>query len=133
MNPLALLRTRVRALAQREAAAAAAEVRTELTALRAEFTTKLDDLTPRLTHLTETLDWLNGEHRRIAPQLAAVESRLATVEHPLPRPTPSTDPTVTAMTTLVAEIREEHSRIRARLSLISRYEERLSRLEIASD
>ncbi|GAA3024642.1 hypothetical protein [Actinokineospora globicatena] len=129
MNPIDRIRHRVRALARREAAAAAAEVRTDLDLLRTELTPKLDDLTHSVTRLTESLDWLGSEHRRIAPQVAAVESRLATVEHPIPGVRTSDDPTVNAMAALVGEIREEHARVRARLSLISRYEERLSRLE----
>ncbi|MBM7771257.1 prefoldin subunit 5 [Actinokineospora baliensis] len=125
MNPLSPLWRRVYDAARTEAAAVGTEVEGEITALRADLTPKLDDLSRQLEQLQDSVNWLNSEHRRIAAQVAALEPRVATLEHHTTRPTTTDAP----MAGLVEEIREEHARIRTRLSLVARYEERLSRLE----
>ncbi|WP_156893280.1 hypothetical protein [Actinokineospora enzanensis] len=133
------LRPRLEAIAREQVApiaerseAAAARLHSDLDSLRGELRAEVSSLGRRLDDLDSTVEWLNGEHRRIAPQLAAVESRLAEVEHRLGRTgcvegvAPDELGHVTA---LVDEIRSEHARVRTRLSLVARYEERLTRLE----
>ncbi|GAA2989224.1 hypothetical protein [Actinokineospora diospyrosa] len=126
MNPLAPLWRRVYAVARTEATAVGTEASREIEQLRTELTPKLDELSRQLTELTDAVNWLNSEHRRIAAQTAAIEPRLAEVEHVRPAVPVGSD---NAVAGLVEEIREEHARIRTRLSLVARYEERLTRLE----
>ncbi|WP_051385974.1 hypothetical protein [Actinokineospora inagensis] len=136
------LRPRIELIAQEHAtpaavAAARAHSRVdalvdELGALRAELTPEIDDLGRRVDELESTVDWLNGEHRRIAPQLAAVEARLAELERRPPAVEGAvSEDEIGSVAALVEEIRVEHARVRTRLGLVARYEERITRLEDA--
>lgn len=69
------------------------------------------------------------EVRRMAPQLAAAEARLAELTELVTRARPVGDEEGAEAVRLIDEIRKEHRRIRARMTAISWYEERLRRLE----
>jgi len=70
-----------------------------------------------------------SEVRRMAPQLAAVEERLAGIGDLLDHPGPASDGERAEAIGLIAEIRQEHTRIRARMTAISWYEDRLRQTE----
>jgi hypothetical protein len=98
------------------------DLRTADAAARAE----LDQLGGRVA-------WTENEMRRMGTHLAAVDERLAGVERsPAPARQGEADEHGEART-LVDEVREEHARIRARLTAIACYEERIGRLEAALD
>ena len=88
----------------------------------------------RLAHLERRMDevqresaWAANELARIAPQVAAFETRLEQKAHPEVLTGELAD--LPEARSLVEVIREEHARVRARLALVSAYEERLRRLE----
>jgi predicted nucleic acid-binding Zn-ribbon protein len=85
-----------------------------------------------LDQLGGRVAWTENEMRRMSAHLAAVDERLAGVERPVTAGQPGETEHHEARA-LVDEIREEHARIRARLTAIARYEERLGRLEAAID
>jgi predicted nucleic acid-binding Zn-ribbon protein len=85
-----------------------------------------------LDQLGGRVAWTENEMRRMSAHLAAVDERLAGVERPV-TPGQSGETEDHEARTLVDEIREEHARIRARLTAIARYEERIGRLEAAID
>lgn len=70
-----------------------------------------------------------SEVRRMAPQLAAVEERLAGIGDLLDHPEPAGDGERAEAIGLIDEIRQEHTRIRARMTAISWYEDRLRQTE----
>jgi hypothetical protein len=75
------------------------------------------------------------ERERRDSQFGAIEERLADLEQRLrdARPhvggTPPDDEALAQASTLVDDVRTEHARIRARMQIISAYEERLRRVE----
>lgn len=70
------------------------------------------------------------EVARIAPQLAALETKVERLRLALETPVETPDPAaLTEARGLVEIIQEEHRRIRVRLSALTQYEERLRRLE----
>ncbi|GLZ40666.1 hypothetical protein [Actinokineospora sp. NBRC 105648] len=145
------LRPRIEAIARDQAAPAlvAANRRADRTdraidEVRGELVGRIAELEGRLGEVGAALAWLDGEHRRIAPQLAALESRVAELEHAAAAVEPDAvvepvsaaavlEPDTASVAALVEEIRVEHARVRARLGLVSRYEERITRLERAQD
>jgi len=103
----------------------------ELDRLHADLTGLIAELRREVERATKDLDghvkWLYDEQRRLAPHLAALETRIAAFERP---------GTVARLAERLEyapdeaeEVRAEHARIRARLAAISKYEERLARLE----
>lgn len=79
----------------------------------------VDAINTRLDELWGHIDWLYGENRRMAPHVAAQDSRIAKLE----------DPGATEPEAELASVEAEHARVRARLDAIARYEERIARLE----
>ncbi|SDC75978.1 hypothetical protein [Actinokineospora iranica] len=148
------LRPRIEAIAREQIAPVAHdagrrndELAHELTALRDtvrdDLMGRVEALDHRLGEVGAAVDWLGNEQRRMAPQLAALESRLAELEHRAGRAIPSMDADppelgsgldsgLDSVLSLVEEIRMEHARVRARLGLVARYEERIARLEDAA-
>lgn len=84
----------------------------------------------QLREVDERARWTAGEVARIAPDIAALEVRLATLQEQLSDDRLEAAPESEARTAL-AGIRAEHERVRVRLQAVSQYEERLRRLEEA--
>ncbi|UQS21989.1 hypothetical protein L1857_03690 [Amycolatopsis thermalba] len=95
----------------------------ELDGLRGELRELRDGVTGRCDELAGHHRWHDDELRRLAAHVAGLDSRLAGLERP------ATDGS--APVSAVEEVRAEHARVRARLSAVARYEERLARLEEA--
>ena len=92
----------------------------------------LDAIRQQLREVDERSAWTANEMERLAPHVAALEQRLAAVQRALDDASLTADPP-TADRTVLDEIRSEHERVRARLQVVSQYEERLRRLEHARD
>jgi hypothetical protein len=110
---------------QTEVARVAEDVRRELAELRNEFA--------GMQPLAERMVWADSVMTRLGPHVAAVDERVAVLERAR-SDEQTTDPAVregdpAEVRTLVDEVRAEHARIRARLGVISKYEERIARLE----
>ena len=86
-----------------------------------------DEITRRLNRQHERIAELERELARLTPQVAALEERL---ESPVTEPGPMPRAGVVQdIGDLLAQIRAEHARVRARISAAARYEERLRQLE----
>jgi hypothetical protein len=81
----------------------------------------------RLDTVERQADWSANELARLAPQVAALETRVEQKARPTVLTGELQD--LPEARSLVEVVREEHARVRARLSLVSAYEERLRRLE----
>ena len=98
---------------------------------RAESSTRsARELEKRIAELERT-DAIRGTFaERLATQLAAVEERLGGLDERLADGTFVADDAGQAQARdLVAEVRREHAQVRARLQVVSAYEERIRRLE----
>ncbi|MEV6897847.1 hypothetical protein [Amycolatopsis sp. NPDC051372] len=105
-------------------------LRPELDALRSsidDLRKEVERVDMRCNDLDGHVKWLYDEQRRLAPHLAALDSRVAAFERPgaAGRLTDRLEYSADE----AEEVRAEHARIRARLSAISKYEERLARVE----
>jgi hypothetical protein len=123
---------RVEAVADRHARRVARQSREELGALRAELRAEIAPLreaVDRLSCLVGQVDQTANEVRRMVPHVAALDQRVAGLE----RPQVADAADCAEGRALVAEIRSEHARGRARLSAVARYEEPIARLERAPD
>ena len=69
------------------------------------------------------------EYAAVAHQIAAFEQRLTDLE--AAQVEPGDDPARAEARSIVAEVRAEHARVRARLTMLGAYEERLRRIEPA--
>ncbi len=121
---------RVEAVAERHATRVARQLRGELGELRTELRgelTGLREAVDRLAAVAARIDWTENEVKRIGPHLAAVDQRVAGLE----RPEPVAEADSAEGRTLVDEIRSEHARVRARLSAVSSYEQRIAKVEQA--
>ena len=99
----------------------------EVRRLRGDTDRRLDELDRRLGAVERQADWSANELARLAPQVAALETRVEQKARPTVLAGGLEDlPEARALVDLV---REEHARVRARLSMVSAYEERLRRLE----
>jgi|SRR3954452_22114060 hypothetical protein len=85
---------------------------------------RLAELEHRVDGVDERSSWSANE---LAPQAAAFEARLEQAARPIVLTGALDD--LPEVRTLVETVREEHARVRARLALVSAYEERLRRLE----
>ncbi|MEU4254113.1 hypothetical protein AB0F15_42650 [Amycolatopsis sp. NPDC026612] len=95
--------------------------------LNAEIAALRQDVERATQELDGHVKWLYDEQRRLAPHLAALEARVAAVERPGSAARPAER--LEYSPDEADEVRAEHARIRARLAAISKYEERLARLE----
>ncbi|HEV7189334.1 MAG TPA: hypothetical protein VGN28_15690 [Blastococcus sp.] len=128
-----------RRLSARTNEAVAWRVAEQVDPLRAELhdlVRRLDEmhLEKRLAELERRLDtveresaWTANELARLNPQVSAFETRLEKQARPEILTGALED--LPEARNLVEVIREEHARVRARLALVSAYEERLRRLE----
>lgn len=88
----------------------------------------------RLAAVEQQLGSLTTVYQVLEHQMASLEVRMDQLERAVVDDTPdSTDAERAEARGLVAEIREEHRRIRARFGVVARYEERLRRLEKVLD
>jgi len=123
-----------RTLSARTNEAVAWRVAEQLDPLRSELHEGIRRLDGRLDELTRRLDaveresaWSANELARLNPQVSAFETRLEQQSRPEVLTGALED--LPEARNLVEVVREEHSRVRARLALVSAYEERLRRLE----
>ncbi|HKC27671.1 MAG TPA: hypothetical protein VKB75_06630 [Jatrophihabitans sp.] len=89
---------------------------------------RAQDLHDWVARVERTAEWTANEMRRLAPQVAAIEARLADIEDRLRR-APVEGSATDAERTMLDLISAEHERVRVRLSAVASYEERLRRLE----
>jgi chromosome segregation ATPase len=93
-----------------------------------ELDKRLGELERRLDPVQRESSWSANELARLAPQAAAFEERLEKLQRPVVLTGELAD--LPEARLLVEAVREEHARVRARLALVSAYEERLRRLEL---
>ncbi|UOZ09242.1 MULTISPECIES: hypothetical protein [unclassified Amycolatopsis] len=95
----------------------------------ADHRRRLDNAEHNLDQARGDLGWARAELDRLIPHVAAQEGRLETLRESISL-VPNTDtPQLAEARTLIEEIQRQHAQIRARLAGISRYEDRLRRLE----
>jgi hypothetical protein len=102
-------------------------VRAELHEWARRLEHRIVGLERRLDAVESESGWSANELARISPQVSAFEMRLEQQSRPEVLTGALED--LPEARNLVELIREEHSRVRARLALVSAYEERLRRLE----
>ena len=88
---------------------------------------RLGELERRLGDVDRQAAWSANELARLGPQAAAFEQRLQ--ERSRPHVLTGELADLPEARSLLEAVREEHARVRVRLSLVSAYEERLRRLE----
>lgn len=88
---------------------------------------RLEEMERRMGEVERESSWSANELARLAPQAAAFEERLERRARPVVLTGALED--VPEARLLLDVVREEHARVRARLALVSAYEERLRRLE----
>jgi hypothetical protein len=89
---------------------------------------RAQDLHDWVARVERTAEWSANELQRLAPQVAAVEARLADLDDRLRRDAVDGGGNE-AERTMLEMISAEHERVRARLAAVASYEERLRRLE----
>ena len=99
----------------------------DLRRLREDLDRRLGGTDRRIDAVQRQADWSANELARLAPQAASFEARLEQKARPVVLTGALEDLPESRL--LVDVVREEHARVRARLSLVSAYEERLRRLE----
>lgn len=104
-------------------------LRDQLTRNTAPLYARLDALEKRLEEIATESAWTANEIRRIGPQTAALESRLADLTAAAEPPLRADDAEVEASRQLLDEVRDEHRKVRVRLSGVTHFEERLGKLE----
>jgi chromosome segregation ATPase len=86
----------------------------------------------RINELQFSLDFAVDETRRLEPHIASLEERLTTLsDRATERLIPPADGELDQARSVLEEVRTEHARVRARLTAVARYEERIGRLEEA--
>lgn len=99
-----------------------------------EHWARLDRLESRINELQFGLDFAVDETRRLEPHIAALEERVTTLaELAHDRLAQPADGELAEARSVLAEVRTEHARMRARLTAMAKYEERIGRLEEAAD
>lgn len=93
---------------------------------------RLDTQHTRLAEIERRLNELTTVYLVLEHQMASLETRMDRLDMQLNQETPdSTAPERAEARGLLDQMRDEHSRIRARFGVITRYEERIRRLERA--
>jgi chromosome segregation ATPase len=88
---------------------------------------RLGELERRMGEVERESSWSANELARISPQVSSLETRLE--QQARPEVFTGELANLPEARHLLDSIREEHARVRARLALVSAYEERLRRLE----
>jgi chromosome segregation ATPase len=95
----------------------------------ADHRRRLDNAEHNLEQARGDLRWTRAELDRLIPHVAAQEGRLETLRESMSL-VPNTDSAqIAEARTLIEEIQRQHAQIRVRLAGISRYEDRLRRIE----
>lgn len=95
-----------------------------------DLTTQVADFKARLKQVERESRIRNAEHDRLSLQYGAIEHRLGSIEQQISAGTfVANDADAGEARQLVDAIRREHEQIRARLQIVSAYEERLRRVE----
>lgn len=96
---------------------------------------RLDSLERRLDEFGQRLDkighdnfWTAEEMRRVAPQVAALDSRLEDLRQGM-HPVSGSVEEIEQARNVLDEVRREHERVRARLTAVAWFEDRLRKLE----
>lgn len=99
----------------------------EVRRLREDTDRRLAQLDRRIGAVERQADWSANELARLAPQVAALETRVEQKARPTVLAGGLED--LPEARGLVDLVRDEHARVRARLAMVSAYEERLRRIE----
>ncbi|HET8642717.1 MAG TPA: hypothetical protein VFM37_12310 [Pseudonocardiaceae bacterium] len=93
---------------------------------------RLDRLEGRINDLQFKLDFAVDETRRLEPHIASLEERVTTLDEvATERLVPPANGELSEARSVLDEVRSEHARVRARLTAVAKYEERIGRLEEA--
>jgi chromosome segregation ATPase len=95
----------------------------------ADHRRRLDSAERSLEEARGDLRWARAELDRLIPHVAAQEGRLETLRESISLVPNADPPQLAEARTLIEEIQRQHAQIRVRLAGISRYEDRLRRLE----
>jgi chromosome segregation ATPase len=90
---------------------------------------RVDELHGRLDGVQSRADWTTNEVERMIPHVASQESQLESLRQKLTVLPPAEPGELDEARSLIDEVRREHAQVRARLTGIARFEERLGRLE----
>ncbi|GAA1952805.1 hypothetical protein [Amycolatopsis minnesotensis] len=90
---------------------------------------RLDALEEGLEGVRGDLRWVTAQVDRLIPHVAAQEGQLEDLREKIALVPPSDRPEATEARSLIEEVQRQHAQIRARLTGIARYEDRLRRLE----
>lgn len=90
---------------------------------------RAQDLHDWVARVEATARWTANEMRRLTPQVAAIEARLADLDDLLRRREVESAATTEVERTMLDLITAEHERVRVRLAAVASYEERLRRIE----
>lgn len=104
-------------------------LRDQLARNTAPLDARLAALEKRIEEIAAESAWTANELRRIAPQTAALESRLADLAAAAEPPLSADDAELEASRQLLDEVRDEHRKVRVRLSGVTHFEDRLRKLE----
>ena len=115
-------RTRLDAAVARRVDKALAQLRDEIEVERENLRGEREEYEARLRGNQADFSFLRSEFDRLAPQLASLEVRFERLRNELDLPPLNPD-------TELQRARAEHERARLRLQAVSRFEERLRRLE----
>ena len=95
----------------------------------ADHRRRLDNAEHSLEQARGDLRWTRAELDRLIPHVAAQEGRLESLRESTSLVPNADAPQIAEARTLIEEIQRQHAQIRVRLAGISRYEDRLRRLE----
>ncbi|MFE6614908.1 hypothetical protein [Amycolatopsis sp. NPDC057786] len=95
----------------------------------ADHRRRLDGAESGLEHARGDLRWTRAELDRLIPSVAAQEAQLEDLRESLSLPVHADKPELAEARSLIQEIQRQHAQIRVRLAGISRYEDRLRRIE----
>jgi chromosome segregation ATPase len=90
---------------------------------------ELGDLERRFADVERGQRWSANELARVIPQVAAQESQLESLRDKITAVPAADRPQVDEARSLIDDSRREHSQIRARLTAVAQYEDRLRKLE----
>jgi chromosome segregation ATPase len=95
----------------------------------ADHRRRLDSAEHGLEQARGDLRWTRAELDRLIPHVAAQEGRLETLRESISLVPSGDSHQIAEARTLIEEIQRQHAQIRVRLAGISRYEDRLRRIE----